>query len=356
MRIIYDNIIFSLQKAGGISVYWSELIKRIGKPDVDVEFYGEQGDNIFERNLDVLVHQERNLPIWILRYLPFTKRLPPHTIFHSSYYRVSTQKRVRNIVTVHDFVYEHFSSGLRKYVHVMQKSFALSRASGIICISEHTKKDLDFFYPHIRCPVVIIPHGVSDDFMLLSEKERILSQPFEVLQDTPFVLFVGGRSNYKNFATAVNAVAKMAGHQLVIIGGGPLSHQHAQLLNEKLSERHYHFLNVTETELNLLYNNAFCLMYPSRYEGFGLPVLESMKAGCPVVALRASSIPEVVGDAALLAESEEPIEFISKMNELLDVSVRRALIEKGLHRVKNFDWDICFQKTYAFYKKIDTLK
>ena len=115
MKIVYDNIIYALQKAGGISVYWSELSKRITQYDVD--FYGYNCDNIFYKNENISQKQESFLPVKLARYLSFQKRLPKGTIFHSSYYRIAKQKDVANIVTVYDFTYENYRSGLARYVH-----------------------------------------------------------------------------------------------------------------------------------------------------------------------------------------------------------------------------------------------
>ena len=126
MKIVYDNIIYALQKAGGISVYWSELSKRITQYDVD--FYGYESDNIFYNKQNIKQKKESSLPIKLVRYLSFQKRLPKGTIFHSSYYRIAKQKDVANIVTVYDFTYEKYCSGLARYVHSWQKKRAINKS------------------------------------------------------------------------------------------------------------------------------------------------------------------------------------------------------------------------------------
>ena len=150
MKIVLDNIIYNLQRAGGISVYWYELTNRLLLLEKDeVEIYGKKNDNIFGRQLKVNMKVESKLPNRCVRYLPFRKKLSPKSIFHSSYYRIALQEDVVNIVTVHDFIYERFRKGLPRWIHEFQKAFAVRRADGIICISENTKNDLLRYFPEI---------------------------------------------------------------------------------------------------------------------------------------------------------------------------------------------------------------
>lgn len=351
MRIVYDNIIFSLQKAGGISVYWSELIRRLIKRKADVCFYGTANENLFGKTLPIKQRCEHGLPVHLLRYLPFTKKLPADAIFHSSYYRVSLQKNIYNIVTVHDFTYEQFGHGIAKYVHHFQKAFALKRADGVICVSKQTEKDLYTFFPRLNKPVRVIYLGANEMFRVLADEEKN-GDTFHEITDKKFVLFVGGRKGYKNFLRAVETLAGMKEYYFVVVGGGKLSPQEQGLLTCLLPDRFIHYPSVSEMELNVLYNRAFCLLYPSLYEGFGIPVLEAMCAGCPVLAMKRSSIPEVVGDAALLCETDQASEFIQQIHLLEDESMRKKFIQKGLLRSEQFHWDKCFEETWAFYKRI----
>jgi len=149
MKIVFDNIIFSLQQSGGISIYWYELLKHFlsdkSKNENSLEIYQlESADkNLFAKKLlydvsfDAL--KESNFPLKVLRYLSFRKKLSNDVIFHSSYYRCASD--AINIITIFDFTYEYYRSGLAKKIHIWQQARAFNSASGIICISQHTKND-----------------------------------------------------------------------------------------------------------------------------------------------------------------------------------------------------------------------
>ncbi|RXJ79188.1 glycosyltransferase family 1 protein [Arcobacter sp. F2176] len=352
MKIYYDNIIYSLQRAGGISVYWSELTKRLSLLN-DTYFYGHKNDNIFMKDLNIDVKKESFINYKICRYLDFRKKLPAKSIFHSSYYRIANQKDIINVITVHDFTYEYFRSGLAKYIHSWQKSRAIKKSDGIICISENTKKDLLKFYPNIlEKKIEVIYNGVSDIFKPLDKSLNHLNKTFKELREKKYILYVGDRIGYKNFDLVVNISNKLDVYSLVIIGGGSLKEKE----REKINIEYFHYENISTKDLNVLYNSAFCLLYPSSYEGFGIPIIEAMKAGCPVVSMSKSSIPEVAGDAALLVENINEEDFIKEILKLQDDDLYNSCIRKGLEQAKKFSWDKCFDDTYAFYKKLKSEK
>ena len=119
-----------------------------------------------------------------------------------------------------------------------------------------------------------------------------------------------------------------------------------------LQKDYFHYQGISAEDLNILYNNAFCLLYPSSYEGFGIPVLEAMRAGCPVVSTNLSSIPEVAGDAGLLVNNIKVEEFVKEIEKLEDNEFRDKIIAKGLEQSKKFSWDRCFEETFEFYKEV----
>lgn len=351
MKIVYDNIIFSLQKIGGISVYWYELIKRLEKSKNNIIFFDNINNNIVRKQLNIKYSKESSFPVTILRYLPFRKRIPGNSIFHSSYYRVSLQKSVINVVTVHDFTYEYFRKGLPKLIHVWQKYFAIKRADAIICVSENTKKDLLEFYPKIdKHKIKVIYNGVSNDFFKLEYSKQFLNKKFHKLKGKKYLLFVGSRVSYKNFDVVISIIKLLTGYSLVVVGQDFNEKEKSKL--ESIMDKVFLYKNLSNEDLNIIYNNAFALLYPSSYEGFGIPILEAMKAGCPVISAKFSSIPEVGGDTALLVKEINVDSFIKLVKKLENDNYRKNLINKGFKQSKKFSWDKCYEETFNFYSEI----
>jgi len=355
LKIILDNIIFQLQASGGISNYWYQLIDFFYKNKNDIAFFDDKPtENLFR---DLLPFNE--IEDMGRQDLPFGRYINPRfqnhnekAIFHSSYYRTSLNKNHINITTVHDFTYEHFIKSVKGKAHKVQKKHAILNSQGIICISENTKKDLLKFIPEAKkITIDVIPHGVSsNDFKILGHNDEEIRPT--VFTDNEFLLYVGDRkASYKNFDKAVKT-AKVTGRPLIILGGGALKKSEITLLERLVSNRYEHFGKVDTKTLNWFYNKAFALIYPSAYEGFGLPVIEAQLAGCPVVALNASSIPDVAGKAAILVEENNYESFVDAIEQLKNQSLREKLIEKGLVNAKNFTWENTFKKTLSFYQKM----
>lgn len=355
MKLVVDNIIFSLQKAGGISVYWYELLKRMVAADVDLTVL-ERPDaqaNIFRKQLDLTgcrFSACTRIPLKLSRYLPVNLKTEAKTILHSSYYRVPQQRSVVSVVTVYDFTYEYFRSGLAKHVHQFQKKRAILRADGIICISDSTRNDLLSLFPDIdNSKVKVVPLAASEVFRPASEFGRSrYGFPFS---EKRYALFVGDRTPYKNFDVVVKALALRTDLDLVIVGK-PLSNTESVFLEQNIAGRHHLLTGVDSERLNALYNDAFCLLYPSSYEGFGIPLIEAMRAGCPVITTNRSSIPEVCGDAGVMVDDISPDALRQALLALEDTSMRKALVVRGFKQAGKFSWDRTYRETMAFYREI----
>jgi len=165
-------------------------------------------------------------------------------------------------------------------------------------------------------------------------------------------MFVGDRSYYKNFSIAVELAAKYPDFKLVIVGGKEIDNNEKVFLEKKISGRFLHFRGCSNEELNCLYNFSFGLIYPSCYEGFGIPVIEAMKAGCPVIAQNVSSLPEVCGEAGLMVDSNDISNYIDKFEMLFNEDKRNHIIDMGYKQAKKFSWDKCFKETIEFYNDI----
>lgn len=325
-EILFDNIIYSLQQSGGISSMWAMLQKGLLS---DVEFqcsFIEQYQvcrNIFRRKLNIPFTQIYNtktiLPLAVGRYckvnIPTTEL--PH-IFHSSYYRVHSRDNVKTIVTVHDFTYEKFMSGWKRNIHCRQKHNAIRKADAIVCVSHNTRTDLLRYLPDVNPDKIqVIYNGISDDFYKIKNVER-----------GDRLLYVGGRVGYKNFEMLIETLS-LTSHNLDICGA-PLTQKEKHFIDNKLGESRYKvYSHIDNHQLNRLYNTAKCLVYPSAYEGFGLPIVEAQKTGCPVIALNASSIPEIIGDTPLLMQRADSKSLHTALNRLESPSILSEVVDAG---------------------------
>ena len=307
MQVIYDNIIYSLQRFGGISVVWNELLLR-ARADRDIDLVILD----FPTGQDLRMLERYRVPA-------FHAKAP--AIFHSSYFRILPQEGVYNVTTVHDLTYHFYRHGLAKKVHLWEEERALRNSEAVICVSENTKRDLLKFYPWVKEEnIYIVYNGVGDEFYPIKSAEK-----------KGYLLFIGNSNvAYKRFDVA-QEVAKRTGLELRTAS------------------------NVTREQLNTMYNEAVCLLYPSDYEGFGIPILEAQKAGCPVIAQNTSSIPEVIGNGGIMV----PHDTTARMAEAMADKVRELLsqptqpiIEEGMKNAKRFSWDKTYAQTKQVYEDI----
>ena len=352
MKIFLDNIIFSLQNGGGISVVWSENLKRLIKDrDFDYTCLEYKNENIFRNTINVpkdrLLLQKPRISFQLERYLNPKINSSHKMIFHSSYYRYVKAPNIKNITTVHDFTYEHYRKGLPKLIHQNQKYNAINNSDTIICISEHTKLDLMRFFPKIpEEKIKIVYNGVDTEYKVLDEDVDFI--PYD---KGGYLLYVGDRkSSHKNFKLAVEASAKV--NLPLLIVGSSLNKFEESYLNSVLFNNYFLLTNISNKKLNLVYNNAFCFLYPSSYEGFGIPLLEAQRAGCPIISSNSSSIPEVAGNGAVLIKDINSFKIAEEINFMKKYeSKRRSLISSGLENSKSFTWDKCFKHTKKVYEE-----
>lgn len=343
--LVLDSIIHTLQKAGGISVYFSELYNRLAALDLkySIYLYSNTSKILNEYSQENIAEIKRGVvPPSIYRYLDVY--LPKScTVFHSSYYRLPVffqRKKVKVITTVHDFTYEYYMKGLNAKVHFWQKRRAILASDVVVCISENTKKDLLHFIPEARDKDIrVIYNGVSESFAVTEQNKNKKKN----------IIFIGSRVSYKNFSALVTAMSQLSDYNLVIVGGGSLTSEELIGLESSCRGRYKHLNFVDNDKLNQLYNQAHCLVYPSLYEGFGIPAIEAMKAGCPVIAANASSLPEVCGKAAILLDNISGKNISDAVFSLEDSEFYESLVKRGFANSKRFSWDKTFQELSKIY-------
>jgi glycosyltransferase involved in cell wall biosynthesis len=236
---------------------------------------------------------------------------------------------------------------------------AVQRADHVICISEHTRQDLVRLF-NVRTNKLSVIHLGCD----LSSQERHTDPASDSVPalnpkpSRPFLLYVGLRAGYKNFAGMIKAIAAssklMKDFDLIAFGGGDFTLAEQQILNSLgFDPQQVRQESGTDQDLNLLYRRAAAFIYPSTYEGFGLPPLEAMAMECPVVSSHTSSMPEVIGDAAEFFDPNETDSIQFAIEQVVFSEERKQdLIKKGNQRVAQFAWSACAEKTLRVYKAL----
>ncbi len=345
MMIALECGIFGLQNYGGISNYWLNLINHLTQLD---EFTSNilfpkvltyKGLSNLQLNNSRIIRERINPRI--SRYLRV--KIPDGTdLFHTSYYRLPSTKMNRYVVTAYDFTYERYMGGLPKKVHSWQKLRSIQRADVVLCISQSTKQDVIEFYPRIDSGKLQVVHlGVDHDIFY---PDREVTGDL----DTSEVLFVGQRDGYKRFDLAVDAVRDCPTLTLGIVGP-TLKSSERDYLNEALGLRWRIYGLVDVGQLRRIYSNAFAFIFPSDYEGFGLPILEAMACGCPVIASNRSSFPEIGGSAILYSKEQSSKYYAENLHQLKSNDYRRDLINKGLNQAGKFTWKKTFTETIRNY-------
>ena len=374
MKTLYDHTVFQFQRYGGISRYFYELITRLSaKEEVDINLF--QGFHINEYGLSE--HKQNYESYWgykwkykkpALKYISHTFTIPNKILFnnlymhssdfdiyHPTYYRRDLNKYNKSaiVLTVHDMIHELYPDQFRDGKSVIKaKKISINAADAIICVSKNTKKDLINIYDVPEDKIKVIYHGnslpKSDKYLKYTDFKK----KYPITK--PFLLYVGDRKgNYKNFPMLLETYSTMLSDRfdLVCFGGGGFNRSELEAIKNIRGSGKVIHLSGSDYLLASLYKNAFCFVYPSLYEGFGIPLLEAMGMGCPVIASNTSSIPEVVDKAALLFDPNSKDSLINAI-ELLESNEfkREELINRGFEQEKKFSWDKTADETFKAYE------
>lgn len=256
-------------------------------------------------------------------------------LFISTYY--TTPLSTPSVFMAYDMIPEVLQANLNELMW-QEKHYAIRHASGYISISENTARDLKRFFPEISLDSVTVAHCGVDSLFSPASQEDINSFKTKYGISKPYFLSVGGGSDYKNIILFFQAFGKLStkqGFEIVCTGSGFLLE--GELRNYTLGSV-VHKLQLSDEELRLAYAGAVALIYPSKYEGFGMPVLEAMSCGCPVITCPNASIPEVAGEAALYVNDEDVEGLTDALCEVQKPKIRNSLIAAGLQRAHKFSW------------------
>lgn len=364
MKILFDYNIFSHQKLGGISRYFLNLHKYINRyPDINCKILAPIHLNKFLK----LYEKNDNLSFYLNGYPKYTRKLinflnfnyskiyskyfKPNIIHKTFFnYNFENNYKIKKVITVYDLIHEiHYRDFNKSEGYLPKKNF-LKGVDSIICPSNKTKDDLIHFYNINPEKIKVIYMGINkfDDIKELEFLKKL----------RPFILYVGDRKRYKNFKNLIIALSIkkniLNDFKLICLGGGKFSDTEKKLFKEyKVDETKIIQLNGDDNFLLNLYKNAKAFIFPSTYEGLGLPQLEAMSLGCPVISSNHEAILEAVDKSAALFNPNEPEDIINVIEKTLySENKLNDLKKKGFERSKLFSPEKCAKETLDLYKQI----
>lgn len=356
--VVYDSQIFDVQVFGGISRYFCEIITRLHSPFKVVVGFSRN----HYLNACGLCRRLLPLPKFVKRQV--WKRSARHSrrellarlsdsgtrlVFHPTYYDpyfLNQPARHPYVLTVHDMIYERVS-GLPCAEDVMkQKRETILGAERVIAISEYTKRDIMELLDVPEEKIDIVYHSTS----LRPNKTAGTRMPYR------YLLYVGDRSaGYKNFAGMFDAFRKLHAKDStlhLVCTGRRFSDEERTHIAAAGVETFVHQIAASDKTLADLYQQAEAFVYPSRYEGFGIPILEAYACGCPVVLSRATCFPEIAGEAGEYFDPDNTDDIARAIGAVIyDKARRNALVTAGTERLSLFSWEKAAAQTEECYRK-----
>lgn len=365
MNILYDHQVFSYQSYGGISRYFCEILKQFQKkksPDFNLAVLFSNNHHLknlsgiqYRSFLKSLDFRGKSLLMMYLNKL-YSRRIidqQKFDVFHPTYYEPYFLEHLRGkpfVITIHDMIHELFPEYFNPKDRIPEKKRLLAeKASHIIAVSENTKKDILRLLNIKENKITVIHHGFS--FAQLAG-----ACPPQIKIPSRYIFFVGSRHAYKNFEFFITAIAPLLQEDRtlhVICVGNHWSLSEIQLFESLNIKEQLLDLNLPDKNIWWLYQNALAFVFPSLYEGFGIPVLEAMGCGCPTILSQCSSLPEVGGTAAVYFDPKSEISLKNAVQSVIyNETTRKELKAAGLERVKEFTWKKTSQRTQSLYQSI----
>ncbi len=359
MKVLFDYQIFSLQKYGGISRYFANLHYGINNSagassEIGVLFTNNayiKSQNLFTTLLNQNIKNKSKrykYNKWYCRYLVNQNKFDVlHPTFYNPYFLRYLKKPF--VLTVHDMINERFPQFYTSDPAAEHKKELIKRADHIIAISEYTKKDMLEFYNINENKISVIHHG----YQMRAKDDRVVTDSKQAILHERYLLYVGDRYAYKNFLFFVDSITPLIKHyaiKLVCAGGKIFNDEELNTFKKLKITDDVIRVDADDEQLTRLYKNALAFVYPSLYEGFGLPVLEAFNNNCPVILSDATSLPEVAGEAAEYFNPCNKESISSAVENMINNTKKQnELKAAGTERLKLFRFEDCLKKTLQIY-------
>lgn len=359
MKVLYDHQTFVLQKFGGISRYFSNLYNHLNsKSDFNCELSLLYSQNYYINDKSFLpnpigkflLKKNKKLIRWNKLYSEKKIRRNDFDVFHPTYYDPYFLDKIKKpfVITVHDMIHELFPEWfLGNDPYVRYKRLVFEKASHFIAISESTKHDLQLIYNIADEKISVIPHG----YEIVANDKINFNKPAN-----NYILYVGARNAYKNFNRFISAITPLINKSddisLICAGGGAFSLVEYELFLRKGLKKVKH-IAAGDAELKMLYQNALVFVYPSLYEGFGLPILEAFANNCPSVISNIPPFKEVGGNGSIYFNPNDVDDMTAQIETVMQSKVlANDLKNAGKIELQKFSIATCIKKTEDVYRTL----
>jgi glycosyltransferase involved in cell wall biosynthesis len=354
----------------GIGTYIRNLLRHLSRLDRENEYVllchesdmgvaGTLGENfrtVLEQAANYSMSEQFHIPLVLMREKP--------DVFHAPHYVLPVAVRSRSVVTIHDCIHLMFPQYLPNraaYAYARGAMWSAARRSDrILTVSEASKRDILHFFNVPPEKIVVVYNGIDERFWMQPSSEEVARVRERFQLDHGFVLYAGTIKPHKNLVRLIEAFAALRKGEFeelkLLIIGDEISKLPALRRAVHIHKLHKHvrFLGFLPDEtLAALYRLAAVFVFPSLYEGFGLPPLEAMASGTPVVTSNVSSLPEVAGDAAILVDPYDVSSIVDGVRRVLtDPLLADELRKKGLTRARDFSWERSVARTHDIYRLV----
>lgn len=374
LSVAIDGIIYRLQAQGGISRVFNEILPRMCEQDAGLRitlYHSRYRQQALPTHRQVVYTQIRTLDRFLQpnrcawgRFQPQVSdlsatahimvhaRLGWRCIWHSTYYTTPPLWAGPKVVTVYDLCQEHFANLFTRAddrrVRRM-KRHSLEQADAVLCISDSTRQVVEAYYGISGTKLHVVPLAGSEVF-------RQVDDPAAAPIDEPFILFVGARHHYKNFAALLDAYHRWLPRDhiaLALVGSSLTDAEQQQIAARGLADRVHLLTGVDDEQLCHLYNRALAFVYPSLCEGFGIPLLEAMACGCPVVASRIPTTEEVAADVPFYFEPGQPDSLLAALDAAVAAGNDAPQVQRGIVKAATYSWDETARRVLDVYRALN---